>query len=115
MKSEQNPPNAPTMDARAYVRFPAAIPLLVIARWNGSTKIVPGRCADLSENGIRLTVPMPLVAGQNISIELKVPISNQFVKLDAVVRHKGDHLCGCEFIEASQEQRLQFRRLSELD
>ena len=103
------------VEARAFLRFPAEIPILVIARWNGTTKIVPGRCADLSENGIRLAVPIPLVPGQSISIEFKVPVSNQFLKLDAVVRHKCDYHCGCEFVDASQEQKLQFRRLAEMN
>jgi hypothetical protein len=103
------------VDSRSCARFPAEIPILVIARWNGTTKIIPGRCADLSENGIRLTVPISLILGQNISVELKVPISNQFLKLDAVVRHKLEHHCGCEFLDASPEQRQQFRRLAELN
>ena len=102
-------------EARAFIRFPAEIPILVIARWNGTTKIVPGRCADLSENGIRLAVPLPLVPGQSISIELKVPISNQSLKLEAVVRHKCDYHCGCEFLDASHEQKLQFRRLADVN
>ena len=103
------------VDTRAFIRFPAEIPILVIARWNGTTKIVPGRCADLSENGIRLAVPMPLVPGQSISVEFKAPISNQFLKLEAVVRHRCDQHCGCEFLDASPEQRMQFRRLAELN
>ena len=114
--AKQSSTSAPrTVDARAFVRFPAEIPILVIARWNGTTKIIPGRCADLSENGIRMTVPMPLVPGQSISLEFKVPISNQFLKLDAIVRHKCDNLCGCEFLDASPEQKLQFRRLALLN
>jgi hypothetical protein len=100
-------------DTRAFVRFPATIPILVIARWNGTTKIVPGRCADLSENGIRLAVPMPLVPGQSISVEFKAPVSNQFLKLEAVVRHRCDQHCGCEFLDASPEQRLHFRKLAD--
>ena len=103
------------VDARAFVRFPAEIPILVITRWNGTSKIIPGRCSDLSENGIRMTVPMPLVPGQTISVEFKVPISNQFLKLDAIVRHKCDNLCGCEFLDASPEQKMQFRRLASLN
>lgn len=115
MTSEPNISPTPAVESRTYVRIPAEIPILVIARWNGATKIIPGRCADLSENGMGLTVPMSLVLGQSISIELKVPYTKQLLKLEAVVRHKVDHHCGCQFVDASPEQRRQFRRLAEMD
>jgi c-di-GMP-binding flagellar brake protein YcgR len=103
---------------RAFERTAVDLPVMLIATSRGTTTFHEARTADLSEGGIGLVTSAPLVPHQPISVEIIIPLANQLLKLNAVVKHqragenKGGDYYGLEFFAATEAQRKQIKRMA---
>ena len=94
---------------RMMPRHPIDVALDVIALQSGIPNNMPGRCCDLSENGLGAIVAGELIAGQSVAIELRLPNVGLPVRARAQVRYQDRLRCGLQFVGLSVEQREKIR------
>ncbi len=99
---------------RVDFRKPINVPLDLIALRSGVPENLPGRCTDLSENGVGAVVAGELAAGQHVAVELRLPNVAVPVRARALVRYQTQLRCGLEFVGLSAEQREMIRYWSYL-
>jgi hypothetical protein len=103
---------------RAHERTAVDVPVILISTHRGTTSFHEARTADLCEGGMGVVTSAPLTAHQAISIEIVVPLANQLLKLNAVVKHQracealGGDCYGLEFYAATEAQRKQLKRMA---
>jgi c-di-GMP-binding flagellar brake protein YcgR len=103
---------------RAFERTAVDVPVMLISTHRGTTSFHEARTADLCEGGMGVVTSAPLTPHQSISIEIVVPLANQLLKLNAVIKHQrscpsmsGD-CYGLEFYAATEAQRKQLKRMA---
>lgn len=94
---------------RMVPRYSIDVALDVIALQSGIPNNMPGRCCDLSENGLGAVVAGELIAGQSVAIELRLPNVGLPVRARAQVRYQDRLRCGLQFVGLSVEQREKIR------
>ncbi len=94
---------------REFPRRPVHVPLDVIALRFGVPENLPGRCTDLSENGVGAVIAGELVPDQSVAVELRLPNVGIPVRARALVCHQSRLRCGLEFVGLSVEQREMIR------
>jgi len=60
---------------RGSPRYPVNVAFDVIALRSGVPENLPGRCTDLSEGGVGGMVAGDLASGQQVAVELRLPMS----------------------------------------
>lgn len=105
---------APTMvwdtaSRRAIPRRPLYVPLDVIALRSGVPENLPGRCTDLSENGVGAIVAGTLIPGQQVAVEFRLPNVGVPVRSRALVRYQQRLHCGLQFVGLTPEERETIR------
>jgi len=94
---------------REFPRRPVHVPLDVIALRFGVPENLPGRCTDLSENGVGAVIAGELIPDQSVAVELRLPNVGVPVRARALVCHQSHLRCGLEFVGLSAEQREMIR------
>jgi hypothetical protein len=102
--SVTNPPSR-----RAFRRYPLDARLDVITLRSGIPDSVPGRCTNLSEEGVGAVIAAELATEQHVGIELKLPHVSVPLQARAVVRHDNGLHFGLQFLKMSPEQREMIR------
>src|SRR5215467_9764862 len=97
-------PASQTPPRRSFHRFPINVPLDVIVLRSGIPDSLPGRCVDLSEDGVGAVVAGELCIGQQIGIEFRLPNVGVPVRARVVVRYHDQLRCGLQFLGLSSEQ-----------
>ena len=100
---------APTKVQRRVSRFPIKVPLDVTISRFGVSLTLPGRCTDLSEEGVGAMIAGDLSAGQRVGIEMRLPNVGLPLRTKAQVRYQGPMRCGLEFTALPREQRDMIR------
>src|SRR5215471_7739025 len=97
-------PASQTPPRRSFHRFPINVPLDVIVLRSGIPDSLPGRCVDLSKDGVGAVVAGELCIGQQIGIEFRLPNVGVPVRARVVVRYHDQLRCGLQFLGLSSEQ-----------
>lgn len=94
---------------RAFPRQPVQVPLDVVALQSGLPETLPGRCTDISENGVGAIVAGELVPNQQVAVELRLPNVGVPLRARARVRYQIQLHCGFQFVGLSVEQQEMIR------
>jgi hypothetical protein len=94
---------------RTVRRYPLDARVDVITLRSGIPDSLPGRCTDLSEDGLGAIIAGDLSTGQQIGIELRLPHVNVPVQARALVRHDQGLRFGLQFLKLTPEQREMIR------
>jgi hypothetical protein len=94
---------------RTFRRYPLAVRVDVITLRSGIPDSLPGRCTDLSEDGVGAIIAGDLTTGQQIGIELRLPHINVPVQARALIRHDQGLHFGLQFLKLTPEQREMIR------
>lgn len=97
--------------ARANSRFAIRVDLQVTVFRNGSAIIVRGRSTDLNENGIGAILDEELLPGEWVTLEFKLPISDDVLSPRATVRRRTGTQYGFEFVDIEVPQLNAIREL----
>ncbi len=100
-------------DRRRSARFKADVPIIVSLINEREVIPVRVRCHSISETGLSTPGLSSLNAGEKITLELHIPISQQAIWIEAIVRRSGDP-CALEFVSLSDEQRNLIKRYCRL-
>ena len=103
---------APAMEKaerRGFPRLAINVPLDVIALRSGVPEDLPGRCTDLSEDGVGAMVAGELSIGQQVAVELRLPNVGVPLRARALVRYQGRLHYGFEFVGLAPDQREMIR------
>jgi hypothetical protein len=68
---------------------------------NGSRSQAHGRGSDVSEGGMSLYVPVEMVVGSVVELDLVLPYSQQPLKLRGTIRNRNNFRYGIEFLTPS--------------
>ena len=102
-------PYEPHICRRMHRRMTIEVPVVLISSHIGTTKISSARSFDLSAGGIRVQKMTNLLADQPVSIEFRLPMAKDLIKMNAVVRHAGEQFYGLEFHQTTQHQLEQIK------
>ena len=94
---------------RNFPRYALKVPLDTITLRSGIPDSLPGRCTDLSEDGVGAMIAGELMVGQNVGVELRLPHVSVPLQVRALVRHQTGFRCGLQFVHFSLEQREMVR------
>lgn len=97
-------------EKRCYPRYHIDAPTRATVRCQGALKVVHGRANNLSEGGMAAQLPVELVIGESIQVEVVLPYCSEALKLRAVVRNRRSYLYGVEFSRISAAQADAIRR-----
>ncbi len=97
-------------ERRQWPRLHFDIGLRATLREQGKRVAVHGRGNDLSRGGVSAFLPVELVVGQQIELDLALPYSSHPLKLRAVVRNRRSFTYGLEFRQLSAFQRATIER-----
>src|SRR5215470_7220268 len=102
---------------RRWQRYRLNVPIRLIYKHEGASKIVSGRGNDMSEGGVLVFAGLELKTGDEVSIEFTPPFSAGPVRAKGIVRHRRGYNYGIEFVlesDADREQTERFRGLLRL-
>jgi TonB family protein len=94
---------------RACSRHPVGVTLDVAVLRSGIPENLPGRCIDLSENGVGAIIAGELLPDQHVAVELRLPNVGVPVRARALVRYQEQLRCGLQFVGLPVEQREMIR------
>ena len=96
-------------DRRASPRFRADVPLTISVVDDHEITSVHALGRGISEGGVSVVGIQGLTVGGTVSLEMHLPVANQPLWVEAVVRHTAQH-CGLEFLALSEEQQRLIKR-----
>ena len=90
---------------RRSPRFHLNAPVDVTVLRSGIPQALPGRCLNLGERGVAGVIAGELVPGEIVGVELRLPVSSDFLRTRARVSYQDKLRCGLEFLGLSAQQR----------
>ncbi len=78
--------------------------LRVTYRKAGAKVAIAGRGNNLGEGGIAAFIPVELVIGESVELDVSLPYTAQPLKLRAVVRNRRSFTYGLEFVDITPAQ-----------
>lgn len=101
--------------ARASSRFAIRVPVSAKVFRSGSLVVIPGRSTDLNEMGMGAVMEKDLIPGEMVTLEFRLPISNEVFRPRATVRRRANSChYGFEFVSIDSDQRSRIRELCEV-
>ena len=96
-------------EKRRWPRYHIDVPLRAVVRCEGAYKSVRGIGSNLSLSGLAALLPVKLVVGERIELEVILPYSSTTLKVQAVIRNRRSYNYGMEFanITASQQAAIE--------
>jgi PilZ domain len=80
------------IDARRFPRLQMEVDVNIFSQKNG---VAPGRSVDISESGMSAVLPVELIIGETVKLEIRFPVEPATVI--AVVRSRNAFRYGFEF------------------
>jgi hypothetical protein len=96
---------------RRTMRYKYAQPCLLHVSRGNSEIAIHATSGDLSELGIRLSIPADLLPGEIVSIQLPLDTYNETLSSHGIVRRRDDSTYGIDFLDLKPDQRLTLRML----
>ncbi len=93
-----------TPERRRTKRFHIDVRLRASVRSGGVKLPVYGRASNLSVGGIAAFLPVELVVGEQVELDLILPYSTQPLKVRAIVRNRRSFAYGLEFVDITPAQ-----------
>ena len=90
---------------RRGVRYRVQAPLVVTVLRSGIPDTLPGRSLNLGEGGVAAVRAGELLPGENVGVEIQLPLAADPLRTRALVRHQDKLRSGMEFVGLSVEQR----------
>jgi TonB family protein len=90
---------------RRSPRFHLNVPVDVTVLRSGIPQAMPGRCLNLGERGVAGVIAGELVPGEIVGVELRLPVSSDWLRTRARVCYQDELCCGLEFLGLSAQQR----------
>jgi len=97
------------MQRRALPRHAVRVTLDVVVLRSGVPEHLPGRCTDLSENGVGAIIAGNLAPDQQVALELRLPNLGVPVRARARVCYQEQLRCGLQFAALPIDQREMIR------
>ena len=72
---------------------------------DGVSKQYHGRGSNISVGGMALYIPMDVIVGQKIKLNMTLPYSDREIQCEAIVSNRESYLCGLEFVPLSAADR----------
>ena len=96
-------------EKRRWPRYHVDVPIRAVVLREGTYKSVRGIANDLSQGGLAAVLPVELVMGERIELEVVLPHSSAALKVQAVIRNRRSYSYGMEFanITASQQATIE--------
>lgn len=96
-------------DRRRFPRFEANVSAVASLVEDSEIVSLRTHCDGISEGGISAPSLNLLSWGDQVTVELDIPVSTQPIRVEAVVRHSAGR-CGLEFLSLSEYQRNLVKR-----
>ena len=90
---------------RRGLRYRVQAPLDVTVLRSGIPDTLPGRSLNLGEGGVAAVLAGELLPGENVGVEIQLPLAADPLRTRALVRHQDKLRSGMEFVGLSVEQR----------
>ena len=97
-------------EKRQFRRVGLDVRLRVTCRKAGTRMAVRGRGNNLSDGGLAAFIPVELVIGECIELDVSLPYATQPLKLRAVVRNRRSFTYGLEFVSITPCQQAAIAR-----
>ncbi len=97
-------------EKRSFQRYGLDVRLRATVHKAGARIAVHGRGNNLSEGGLAAFLPVELVIGEALQLELSLPYATQPLRLRAVVRNRRSFTYGLEFSDITRAQRATIAR-----
>src|ERR1700733_15635558 len=94
---------------RRWLRYRVQALLDVTVVRSGVPDILPGRSVNLGEGGLSAVLAGELLPGDDVGVEIRLPLAADPLRTRAVVRHHDKLRLGLEFVGLSAEQRAAIR------
>ncbi len=94
---------------RRVPRFRLQAPLDVTVLRSGIADTLPGRSVNVCERGISAMLAGELIPDEAVGIEVRLPLAEDPLRTQAIVRYQDKLRCGLEFLGLSAEQRATIR------
>src|ERR1700683_2216508 len=94
---------------RRWLRYRVQALLDVTVVRSGVPDILPGRSVNLGEGGLSAVRAGELLPGDDVGVEIRLPLAADLLRTRAVVRHHDKLRLGLEFVGLSAEQRAAIR------
>ncbi len=91
-------------ERRQWKRFHIDVRLRASVRSGGAKLPVYGRVSNLSRGGLAAFLPVELVVGEQIELDLTLPYATQPLKVRAIVRNRRSFAYGLEFVDITSAQ-----------
>jgi TonB family protein len=91
------------------VRYRVQAPLDVTVLRSGIPDTLPGRSLNLGEGGVAAVLAGELLPGENVGVEIQLPLAADPLRTRALVRHHDRLRSGMEFVGLSLEQQAAIR------
>jgi hypothetical protein len=102
------------IENRRWLRYPVDVCLRATVRTNNVNRTVHGRGTELESSGVAAVLPIDLVVGKTIEIDITLPYSTQSLTLEAIVRNRSSFTYGLEFRNISSAQQTEVERVCHL-
>ncbi len=83
---------------------------LSVRSWK-KRKAVQGRGSNITERGLAAYLPLELVIGAQIKLDVVLPFAAQPLELNAVVRNRRNYIYGLEFVDVTPTQKAIINRI----
>jgi hypothetical protein len=106
-------PRSDSKTSRRFPRHPLDVRVSVHAFRSGETLSFWGRSSEIGEDGLGATLTGELEAGEVVSMELSLPMTQFPIKFRALVRYRDGLRHGFEFLTLTTAQRDEIQRVCE--
>ncbi len=97
-------------ERRQWKRFYLDVRLRASIRSSGAKLPVYGRASNLSRGGVAVFLPVELVIGEHVELDITLPYATQPLKVRAVVRNRRSFAYGLEFVDITPAQQQAITR-----
>ncbi len=95
---------------RSFARFAFDIPFAVFLSESASVPLTKGRMLDISLGGVGGSLEEPVVVGQRLWLEFRLPNAAQAMRVLSKVRHGSERRFGFQYLNITPEQRDAIRQ-----
>jgi PilZ domain len=95
---------SPSAVKRRNKRYLLSARLIATVRGERGETKTQTHALDISESGIGTLAGEGWDIGTHLNLKLSLPVENDFLEIEGVVRHRTGWRCGLEFFEVSAEQ-----------